>query len=287
MQGRGGVALVAPAKVNLALHVTGRRPDGYHVLDSIAVFADLGDKVGVAPAGELSLEMTGRFALHAPGDHTDLAWRAAEAYFDRAGLTAAAAIRIEKHIPAGAGLGGGSADAAAVLLALDQIHNALGTERLAAIGLGLGADVPMCLCGSALRARGIGEDLERILSWPVLPLVLVWPGRPVSTAAAFSALTSRENPPLPEIEPAESPRAVADWLADCRNDLEAPALALAPEIGEALTFLRDDPSCLLARMSGSGSACFGLFESCAAAQAAATRIEIVRAGWWVAASRAS
>src|SRR5258706_16384496 len=119
----GGVVRLAPAKINLALHVTGRRADGYHLLDSIGVFADIGDRVEIKPADELKLSVTGRFAAHAPGDPGDLAWRAAEAFFQHAGLRPGAAVQVEKNIPAGAGLGGGSADAAAVLLGLDELFS--------------------------------------------------------------------------------------------------------------------------------------------------------------------
>ena len=193
------VALLAPAKVNLALHVTGQRADGYHLLDSIAVFADVGDRVEIEAAEEFRLSVSGPFAAHAPGDAGDLAWRAATAFFEHTGLKPAAAIRVEKNIPAGAGLGGGSADAAAVLVGLDRhFATGLSADDLAAIGMKLGADVPMCLAGRALRARGIGEDIRAIEGWPPLPMVLVWPGVPVSTAAAFKSLQRRDNPPLDE-----------------------------------------------------------------------------------------
>jgi 4-diphosphocytidyl-2-C-methyl-D-erythritol kinase len=283
-----GLALGAPAKVNLALHVTGRRPDGYHLLDSIAVFAEIGDTVELAPGGCLSLAVSGPFAAHAPGDATDLAWRAAEAFFARTGRPSQITIRIEKNLPAGAGLGGGSADAAAVLAGLNGMFGTpLPAAELSALGLGLGADVPMCLAGKALRARGIGERVEPLAGWPALPLVLVWPGRPVSTAACFAALAERENPPLPHPATAVEPADVAAWLAGCRNDLEPPALGLAGDIGEVLTALRATPGCLLARMSGSGSACFGLYGSEAASSAGANQLRADRPDWWVTATNAS
>ena len=281
----------APAKVNLALHVVGRRADGYHLLDSIAVFADCADVIAVGPAEKLSLAVTGPFASHAPADRSDLAWRAAEAFCAHIGRAPTVRIRVEKNIPAGAGLGGGSADAAAVLLALNEFFEAgIPTAELALIGLGLGADVPMCLCGRALRARGVGEDIAPIEGWPPLPLVLIWPGRAVPTTEVFAALAERDNAPLPEPPavppPAPSPSAmavadVAVWLARCRNDLEAPALKIAPEIGDVLAALRGTEGCLLARMSGSGSACFGLYAEAAEAKAAAARITTARQDSWV------
>ncbi|MGH6923640.1 MAG: 4-(cytidine 5'-diphospho)-2-C-methyl-D-erythritol kinase [Propylenella sp.] len=303
----------APAKVNLALHVVGRRADGYHLLDSIAVFADCADVIAVEPAEELSVAVSGPFASHAPADRSDLAYRAAEAFCTHVGRAPALRIRVEKNIPAGAGLGGGSADAAAVLSALDDFYAAgVPADELSAIGLRLGADVPMCLAGHALRARGVGEEILRIESWPPLPLVLVWPGRAVSTAAVFSALDDLrsgqgaessplrggrwlqgnhreavgEGMPLREPPAAKTVAALAAWLAGCCNDLEASALRLAPEIGDVLAALRTTPGCLLARMSGSGSACFGLFRETADAEAAAAQITAARRDWWVRATMA-
>jgi 4-diphosphocytidyl-2-C-methyl-D-erythritol kinase len=277
----------APAKVNLALHVTGRRADGYHVLDSIAVFADIGDRVTIEPADELRLSLSGPFAAHAPGGSTDLSWRAAVAFFAEAGLEPAASIHVEKNIPAGAGLGGGSADAAAVLSGLNDYFRAgLSRDTLKAIGLKIGADVPMCLEGRALRARGIGEEISPIGGWPSLPMVLVWPGRTVSTAEVFSKLERRENPPIGDFPSQPVVQRLAGWLAQCRNDLEAPAMAVAPEIGEVLRELRATAECLVARMSGSGSACFALYPTRDSADAAVARLTPGQAQWWIAATEA-
>ena len=276
-----GVTRLAPAKVNLALHVTGRRPDGYHLLDSIAVFADIGDRIEIEPAERLDLSVSGRFAVHAPGDPTDLAWRAASSFFEHTGLPPRAAIQVEKNIPAGAGLGGGSADAAAVLLALNEVFGTkVRAEELRAVGITLGADVPMCLAGCALRAGGIGEDISSLKGFPALPMVLVWPGRPVSTAEVFRSLVRRDNSPLSDPPPMRTPTEVASWLTACRNDLELPALAIAPEIGQALAALRATDGCLHARMSGSGSSCFGLYAEPAAALAAAKVIGRKQPDWW-------
>ena len=287
----------AHAKINLALHVVGRRADGYHLLDSIAVFADCADVIVVEPAEELSLAVTGPFASHAPADRSDLAWRAAEALCAHIGCAPTVRILVEKNIPAGAGLGGGSADAAAVLLALNEFFAAgIPTAELARIGLALGADVPMCLSRCALRARGVGEDIAPIEGWPPLPLVLAWPGRAVPTAEAFAALAERDNAPLPgppampPAAPSPSAMSVADvavWLARCRNDLEAPALTIAPEIGDVLAALRGTEGCLLARMSGSGSACFGLYPDRTAAAAAAGVVSQDRSSWWTMVSEAT
>jgi 4-diphosphocytidyl-2-C-methyl-D-erythritol kinase len=298
----------APAKVNLALHVVGRRADGYHLIDSVAVFADCADVITIEAAEELSVAASGPFASHAPADRSDLAFRAAEAFCAHVGRAPALRVRVEKNIPAGAGLGGGSADAAAVLSALNEFFGAgVPADELAAIGLKLGADVPMCLAGRALRARGVGEEISPIEGWPPLPLVLIWPGRAVSTAAVFAALDdlrSRqgaptsplrggrwlhgnhregvgEGMPLQEPPAARTAADLAAWLARCRNDLEAPALAIAPEIGEALAALRSTPGCLIARMSGSGSACCSLYAKAARAEAAAAAVAAARSDWWV------
>jgi 4-diphosphocytidyl-2-C-methyl-D-erythritol kinase len=157
---------------------------------------------------------------------------------------------------------------------------------LSRVGLTLGADVPMCLAGRALRARGVGEEIESLADWPALPLVLVWPGRPVSTPEAFKSLARRDNPPLTIPPNIASVREVAVWLGACRNDLERPALALELEIGTVLTALRAAADCLLARMSGSGSACFGLYAERAAAEQAAAALSAEHPQWWVAATAA-
>ncbi len=149
------------------------------------------------------------------------------------------------------------------------------------MGLGLGADVPMCLSCRALRARGIGEEIVAVEGWPALPLVVVWPGEGVSTAEAFNALLRRDNPPPADPPAAAMPREIADWLAECRNDLEEPALRLAPKIGAVLARLRATRGCLVARMSGSGSACFGLYAEAWEAEAAAAEIAASRPDWWV------
>jgi 4-diphosphocytidyl-2-C-methyl-D-erythritol kinase len=282
------VARRASAKINLALHVTGQRPDGYHLLDSIAVFAELGDTIEVLSADHLSLSLAGRFSAHAPGDERDLAWRAALAFFSQTGIRPQGAIRVKKRIPAGAGLGGGSSDAAAVIRALDTLFaTGLPEAELRAIGLPLGADVPMCVAGSALRARGIGEDIRLLDEWPSLPLVLVWPGLGISTASVFSTLERRDNPALPEPPAIDTPHEAAEFLLACRNDLEVPALALLPVIGEVLQALRSTEGCLLARMSGSGSACFAVYASDSEAIDAAATLARTRPAWWSVVTSAS
>jgi len=266
---------LAPAKVNLTLHVTGRRADGYHLLDSLVVFVGTGDRVTLAPAAEMSLRVTGPRAAGVPADRRNLVWQAAE-------LLGPMQIVLEKHLPHAAGIGGGSADAAATLIA--------GAAALqcplppAAAVLALGADVPVCLSAGPVRMRGVGEEITPLPPLPPLHAVLVNPGRPLATPDVFRALERRDNPAVP----AELPRwpdaaALCAWLGEQRNDLELPARALVPEIDAVLAALGAAPGCGLARMSGSGATCFGLFATEAAAEAARAGLVAAHPGWWVAA----
>lgn len=256
----------APAKINLALHVTGRRPDGYHLLDSLVVFTRLGDRVTVAP-GPLSLTLTGPFAAGIPAGDDNLCLRAARS------VGASAAITLDKRLPPASGIGGGTADAAAVLRALDRAPDQ--PERL-------GADLPACLLSRSLRMQGVGETLTP-LDLPPLHLVLVNPRIELPTTAVFAALTCRDNPPLPDLPACPDAGALTGWLRGTRNDLEPAARHLASVIGDCLTAL-DAAGAVLARMSGSGATCFGLFPDAAAARTAATRIRAQAPGWWVAAT---
>ena len=259
----------APAKINLTLHVTGQRADGYHLLDSLVVFADVGDRLWMEPADRMALQVTGAFAEGVPEDGRNLVWRAA-------GLAGVALrIRLEKTLPHGAGIGGGSSDAAAVLRRFG------GRARAAE----LGADVPVCLSDAPQRMRGIGDELEEVAGVPALPLVLVNPGVHVPTPAVFRALERKDNPDMGEFPRWSSQAAFLSWLSAQRNDLEAPAIKTAPAIHDALEALRGAEDCLLARMSGSGATCFGVFGSDAAARAAAEEIAAAHPDWWVQATR--
>jgi 4-diphosphocytidyl-2-C-methyl-D-erythritol kinase len=272
--------LFAPAKVNLALHVTGRRDDGYHLLDSVVVFADLGDRIDIAPSNDLSLTVTGPRAAGVPADRRNLIWQAAELFPPGQG----AAITLDKHLPHAGGIGGGSADAAATLRGLAAFWD-LALPDAAAV-LSLGADVPVCLFRKPARMLGIGEIVAPLPPLPPLWVVLINPGIEVPTGAVFKALTSPDNTPLPDI-PAQGwqdAAALSDWLCDTRNDLEPPARALVPEIGRVIDHLNARPGCLLSRMSGSGGTCFGLFATEAAATQAALDLQD-RPDWWVAAAR--
>ena len=270
------------AKINLYLHVTGRRPDGYHEIDSLIVFAGIGDRLQVTAADRLELEVCGPLAAAVPGDGENLALRAARALSEHCRPAGGARIGLGKHLPVAAGLGGGSADAAAVLAALGEHWRvSLARPRLYEIALGLGADVPVCLYGRPAFAAGIGERLTRAPPLPPAWLVLVNPGAGLATAEVYAARTGGFSAPGRWTKTLPDLNALAERLAGLRNDLEAPARALVPEVGEALALIGRLPEVLLARMSGSGATCFGLFAARQAADTAAAAIAAERPDWWI------
>lgn len=277
----------APAKVNLALHVTGRRSDGYHLLDSLAVFAGIGDTLAAAPAQELGLSVDGPFSHGVPTDRRNIVLRAAEALRTARGLgpdqARPIAIRLTKTLPHAAGLGGGSSDAAAAIRLLADVW---GTAPLAPddpIALDLGADVPVCLAAPApMRMSGLGEILTPLPPLPPFAVVLVNPGIEVPTASVFGALASRDNPPLDPVPPEWSFDGLLDWLRAQRNDLYPAALSLAPEIGAVMARLERQPGVLHAVMSGSGATCVGLCADFGHAKDVARAIQVSEPTWWVA-----
>ncbi len=275
------LAEFAPAKINLYLHVTGKRDDGYHLLDSLVVFAGIGDSVAVAPAERLTLTIDGPMAAGLPTDQTNIVWKAAQALAARVGGAPGAAITLTKRLPVASGIGGGSADAAATLRALERLWRVeLAAADRHALALSLGADVPVCLAGHPARMSGIGERLESVPALPPLWLTLVNPRVPLSTPAVFKARQSCFSDPAPlETTPRDAPH-LAALLAARRNDLTAAAISLAPEVATALAALAARPDCLLARMSGSGATCLGLFASEDAARAAARALAATHPGWW-------
>ncbi len=280
---RIAVDLVAPAKVNLALHVTGRRPDGYHLLETLVVFTRDGDRISVAPADEDQFVLTGPQATHLEADASNLVLLARDLLRRQTGRDERFAITLDKRLPIASGLGGGSSDAAATLKALACLWN-LNTQETARDALSLGADLPMCLAARPLIARGIGEVIEPVPALPALDLVLVNPGVPVSTPEIFRLLASRVNPPLSPLPAAPSLDSLIGWLAANRNDLEAPARALCTPIDEALAALKDEKS-LFARMTGSGATCFGIFADQDSARRAAEHIQAQHPRWFVMATR--
>ena len=266
---------LAPAKVNLTLHVTGQRADGYHLLDSLVVFTELGDRLHFTEGTGLSLSVEGPMAAGVPESEDNLVLRAARLLGG-----GNAAIRLEKHLPHAAGIGGGSSDAAAALSGLAAFWQR--SLPLTSMVMKLGADVPVCLRPGVKRMQGVGEVITPLPPLPPLWLVLVNPGVMVPTPAVFAALTDKSGAPMPEQLPNFAD--VADligFLQQCRNDLEAPALSVAPVIGRVLAALAAQPGCALTRMSGSGATCFGVFARREAAKEAARALWAAEPGWWV------
>jgi 4-diphosphocytidyl-2-C-methyl-D-erythritol kinase len=286
-RGSTGLAVSAPAKINLALHVVGRRADGYHLIESLSVFTRFGDVVAIEPAPTDRFTVTGSGAAAAvPLDGGNLVVAARDKL--RAAAPSAAcppvSIRLEKKLPVASGIGGGSSDAAATLRGLRTIWSlSISDEALAEIGLALGADVPMCLARRPLVAKGIGERIAVLRAFPGLHLVLVNPGVPVATPDVFKALATHDNPPLPSPPSGPSRQAIIEWLGRTRNDLQAPASLLAPDISLAMQSLCAAGS-HFARMSGSGATCFGLFENAVQAARAAAQIRRRQPGWFVVAT---
>jgi 4-diphosphocytidyl-2-C-methyl-D-erythritol kinase len=275
----------APAKVNLTLRVLGRRADGYHELESLVVFADYGDRLTFTPRGALSLTLSGATASEAGADADNLVFKAARALAARIPDLILGAFHLEKNLPVAAGLGGGSSDAAAALRLIVQANKlALDNPHLQAAARATGADVPVCLDPNPRLMRGIGEQLSEPLPLPQLPAVLVNPGVALATKHVFAGWKTSARPASPLDLTAVARLASSDQLLKMLqvqpNDLEAPAVALRPVIADVLTALRGLAGCRLARMSGSGATCFGLFASAADADAAAKILCAKYPNWW-------
>lgn len=277
------LSVFAPAKVNLFLHVVGRRDDGYHLLDSLAVFPEIGDEVKVRAADGLSLTLEGPMAGGLAAEPDNIVLKAARALAAETGVAAKAALTLVKRLPAASGIGGGSADGAAALRALRSLWGLeIGEERLAAIGLAIGADLPVCLRRRPTRMAGIGESLEEAPPLPNVWMLLANPGVALPTSAVFEARTAGFSRPRPLTEAPADPPALAEALRRRGNDLTAPALSLAPVIGEVLEAVAAQPGCLLSRMSGSGATCFGLFAGEEPARTAERNLIRARPNWWTA-----
>jgi 4-diphosphocytidyl-2-C-methyl-D-erythritol kinase len=274
----------AAAKVNLFLHVGDKREDGFHPLQSLAVFTTVGDVLSVAPAGGFSLTMDGPFAPSLQGESDNLVLRAARALAEASEVSAGAALALTKNLPVASGIGGGSADAAAALRLLTRLWQIEpDAARLSHIAASLGSDIPVCLAGTPSFMEGRGEIVTPVESFPAIALLLVNPGVAVATRDIFAALTARSGVGM-KLSGGRF-RDCADllrFLEATGNDLEAPARALEPVIGEVLAALAALPGALFARMSGSGATCFAIFpddESCARA---AERLRRDHPGWWIA-----
>lgn len=280
----------APAKINLFLHIVGRRADGYHLLESLVAFTDIGDDVTAAPALSLSLEIEGPFAEalnKISGFDANLVMRAARSLQAHAKVRQGAALRLAKELPVASGIGGGSVDAAATFVLLNVLWElGLPATALAELGLALGADVPVCICGRPAFVSGVGERVEPLAALPPLNLVLVNPGAGLATPEVYRAFAAagakgeagaRAFPKGPWTDEA----ALIAALKSAGNDLEPAAISLCPKIAQALAVLRAQAGCALARMSGSGATCFGLFGTRARAERAAQAIADAEPAWWV------
>lgn len=284
------VERTARAKVNLYLQITGRRSDGYHTLDSLFAFADIGDGLTAERSEALTLSIEGAFADDLRGEADNLTLRAARALADAAGdRERGAKLTLAKNLPVASGLGGGSADAAATLLALNEIWGLdWPVERLREIAVTLGADVPPCLFQKPIQVAGIGEQIALAKGVPACPIVIANPRVPLATASVFGAFAKSARPfsaPAAPLRAQGDIESFARALQERRNDLEPAAVALVPEIAEVLAYLASAPDCLLARMSGSGASCFGLFPSQNAARDMAERLAREKPCWWVRAGR--
>ena len=279
---------LAPAKVNLALHVTHRREDGYHDLESLVVFADVADELEAVPATADTLAIAGPFARALGVGETNLVSRAVAAFRARwpDAVETGLALRLTKNLPVAAGIGGGSADAAAALRLMASLSNrTIALAELADMAAGLGADVPACLVSTPLVARGVGEVLAPLPEFPACHIVLVNPMIPLATADVFRRLRAHDNYPLPELpSPLTRPAQLGIWLAETRNDLQPPAVKLVPVIGDIVAQLAETQGCMLARMSGSGATVFGLFGSEGQAHQAAQVMRATHPDHWVAAA---
>ena len=288
IEGQGLVRAFAPAKINLFLHIGEKRADGYHELESIAVFADICDLLTFAPAPTLSLTVNGPFAAGLGGEGDNLVLRAARALAAEAGCSDGAAITLTKNLPVASGIGGGSADAAAALRGLVQLWNLedFGPYKTKAIAETLGSDVPVCVESRASWMEGRGEIVTWAKGIAPLMLVLVNPGVAVSTAEVFRTLKTRTGIGKASRVPIDRDAwSLSSFVQSTTNDLEAPALAIAPVIADVLASLRAQKDVMIARMSGSGATCFALFETDEAAVAAADAIKAANPKWWVQAAR--
>jgi len=276
---------LARAKVNLALHITGKRPDGYHLLDSLVAFPQIGDRVAIEAAPDLELKLDGPFSRDLDGSPADnLVLKAVSGFAAKSGIDLPSIrLTLTKRLPVASGIGGGSSDAATALRLLEDFTGTyLSNEARQALALSLGADVPVCLYPEPQRMRGIGDELSAGPGLPACGIVLVNPRRGVSTPAVFKALATADNPALPLVpDTFETLAQLTAYLASCRNDLQAPALDLCPQIGEVLAALDADSRIEFSRMSGSGATCFGL---CAQGDAMDIERDLRSAhpDWWIA-----
>ena len=275
MPTRKTIKVTAHAKVNLTLHVVGQRANGYHELQSLVCLTEFGDQIHLTPAADFSFQVIGPYAAGIPVDDRNLVVQAAKFMAEKHSKTLDCQIILEKNLPMASGIGGGSSDAAAVMRALTQYWSVPlpNADELMA----LGADIPVCMTMGLTLMKGAGEDVTQLSTAPNWGLVLVNPNVGVSTPAVFNALNSKHNPPMQDV--AQNCVDIA-WLGDQRNDLEPPAMAMVPEVAAVVDAISATPHCQMARMSGSGATCFGLFANTKHASAAVERLQRTHPNWW-------
>ena len=276
-----GVVIHAPAKINLYLHIVGRRADGYHELDSLVGFTAHGDVIQVRQHERLYLEINGPFGSSLPANDDNLIVRAARALAGETGCRGGAHITLKKNLPVSSGIGGGSADAAATLKALNLLwETGLADEDLAALGLNLGADIPVCILSKTARMNGMGEMVSKVENLPPLGVILINPGIPISTRRVFKMHQGKFSPTV-ELQTIEDTEVFYEFLARQKNDLQDLAIRIVPAIKEALDILSEETGCRLVRLSGSGATCFGLFDNESLAKASGRSISCKYPNWWV------
>jgi 4-diphosphocytidyl-2-C-methyl-D-erythritol kinase len=272
---------VARAKINLTLQVTGKRDDGYHLLNSIVVFTDFGDEISAHFSNKLSLKMSGPFAQGLNASDDNLVLKAAHLLQQKCNVNKGAELRLEKNLPLASGIGGGSADAAATLHLLNEFWNLdLSLQELQAMALPLGADVPVCLLSKAALMQGIGEQITPLPITPNFSLLLVNPHVAVSTPMVFKAIDIQNGQPEMTQSTAISDTNLLELVHKASNDLQSAAVNIVPEIQLVFDQIEQLPGCRLARMSGSGATCFGIFDSLPEATAAAAAVSSYHPQWW-------
>jgi 4-diphosphocytidyl-2-C-methyl-D-erythritol kinase len=278
------ITVPAAAKINLCLRILGRRPDGYHDLESVVVFADFGDCLTVAKAAgqDDHLRVDGAFSQTLAVTENNIVSQAVQAFRSHYPQTPRVAMQLQKNLPVAAGIGGGSSDAAACLRALCQLNDMTPeTTPLRSIALGLGADVPVCLVGRAAMMSGIGAEISALPNWPSFGVLLVNPHVGLSTAAVFAAHQASPRSALPAADMIQDQATAVDYLKNAGNDLTAAALQTAPVVQEVLTRLAQQPQVLFHAMSGSGATCFGLFANAAEARTACQQLQKAEPDWWL------
>ncbi|WP_106746282.1 4-(cytidine 5'-diphospho)-2-C-methyl-D-erythritol kinase [Yoonia maritima] len=277
------IKAIAPAKVNLTLHVTGQRADGYHLLDSLVVFAGVSDRLTATVAPDMRISVNGPFSIGVPTDEGNLMMRAADALRAARGVDKGAMLTLEKHLPHAAGIGSGSSDAAITLAMLAELWQVDPLPATAPEVVALGADLPVCLrAPNPTRMSGIGDVLAPVPLLPPCAIVLVRPRVDVPTGQVFNGMTDKNGAPMAPLPEGADYDAFVNWLKAQRNDMQTAAEKIAPEISKVIAKLESLPGVSVAGMSGSGATCFGLVKDMATARHVARIVQVSQMDWWVA-----